>query len=65
MKNTKPEPEMLAKTFHKIYEKLAPSFQYKTKDESAVPWEKVPKANKELMIETARILMMLYNVTKK
>lgn len=39
----------LARRFHEAYERLAPSFGYKTRDETAVPWEDVPEANKRLM----------------
>ena len=42
--------EELAKKFHETYERLAPDFGYKTRDASAVPWEDVPEANKNLMI---------------
>ena len=41
--------DALARQFHETYERLAPSFGYKTRKESAVPWEDVPSANKELM----------------
>src|ERR1019366_6621033 len=42
--------EKLAELFHKTYEDLAPSFGYKTRDDSAKPWEDVPAKNKKLMI---------------
>lgn len=45
--------EEVAKSFHEAYERLAPSFGYKTRDESAVPWEQVPEQNKMLMIAVA------------
>ena len=45
--------EDLAKLFHDNYERLAPSHGYKTREDSAVPWEAVPAANKALMIATA------------
>lgn len=41
--------EALAKRFHETYERLAPSFGYETRKDSAVPWEKVPEKNKALM----------------
>jgi len=47
-------PEQLAKRFHELYEKLALEFQYTTRKESAKPWEDVPKANNNLMIEVCR-----------
>ena len=39
----------LARRFHESYERLAPSFGYETRKESAVPWEQVPEQNRELM----------------
>lgn len=42
--------ERVAREFHETYERLAPSYDYKTRDASAVPWNDVPKSNKELMI---------------
>jgi hypothetical protein len=41
--------DLIAREFHETYEKLAPSHDYKTREESAVPWEDVPQANKSLM----------------
>jgi hypothetical protein len=48
------DPEKLAKRFHETYERLAPTYDYTTRRESAVPWEDVPAANKELMVATVR-----------
>jgi hypothetical protein len=42
--------EKLARAFHEAYERLAPSFGYETRKESAVPWEDVPADNKALMV---------------
>lgn len=42
--------EALARRFHETYERLAPSFGYKTREESAVPWEEVLERNQRLMI---------------
>jgi len=42
--------EEMARRFHEAYERLAPSFGYKTREASAVPWEDVPEQNKALMI---------------
>lgn len=42
--------EALARRFHEAYERLAPEHGYRTRTESAVPWEQVPEANKRLMI---------------
>lgn len=48
------KPEELAEKFHTIYEKLAPQFGYKTKEESAKPWGEVPEQNKQLMIAVCK-----------
>lgn len=45
--------EWLASRFHAIYEELAPSFAYETRQASAVPWDDVPENNRALMIATA------------
>jgi len=45
-------PIDLAKAFHEAYERLAPEFGYKTREESAVAWEDVPEQNKKLMVAT-------------
>lgn len=42
-------PEQIAKKFHELYEEMAPDFGYKTREDSAVPWEEVPETNKNLM----------------
>lgn len=49
--------EQLAKMFHDSYEELAPLFGYKTRTESAVPWEQVPENNRKLMISTAKLVL--------
>ena len=38
--------------FHEAYERLAPEFGYRTREESAVPWERVPARNRDLMTAT-------------
>jgi hypothetical protein len=43
------DAETLAHLFHDTYERLAPSFGYQTRTESAVPWDDVPAANRALM----------------
>lgn len=43
-------PEQLAQEFHETYERLAPSFGYETRKDSAKPWSDVPEKNKKLMI---------------
>jgi hypothetical protein len=42
--------EDIASRFHEAYERLAPTYGYKTREASAVPWEQVPEQNKSLMI---------------
>lgn len=49
--------DSIAAAFHEAYERLAPSFGYKTRDESAVPWEQVPEANRRLMCAVVEDLM--------
>jgi hypothetical protein len=41
--------EMMAQRFHEAYERLAPTFGYETRKESAKPWAGVPANNKRLM----------------
>jgi hypothetical protein len=43
----------LARLFHEEYERLAPNFGYSTREASAVPWDDVPDANRDLMVATA------------
>jgi len=45
--------EEMAKSFHEAYERLAPEFGYKTREASAVPWERVPESNRRLMVAAA------------
>lgn len=47
-----PTAEHIAQRFHEAYERLAPSFGYKTRGASAVSWEEVPEGNRALMIAT-------------
>lgn len=55
--------ERVARSFHEKYEELAPQHGYKTREESAVPWNKVPENNKKLMIETVyAVLTHLYAI---
>jgi hypothetical protein len=39
--------------FHEAYERLAPSFGYETRRESAKPWTEVPEQNRRLMTAVA------------
>jgi hypothetical protein len=51
--------DALARRFHEAYERLAPSFGYKTREASAVPWEDVPEQNKRLMVAVAGEVLAL------
>jgi hypothetical protein len=55
------DAETLARWFHEEYERLAPSFGYRTREESAVPWEEVPLKNRKLMEATAFGVMIRAN----
>ena len=52
-----PTPEQLAQRFHETYERLAPSFGYNTRVKSRVPWHKVPKTNRDLMIAVSKEIL--------
>lgn len=47
----------LAQRFHEIYERLAPSFGYETRKESAKPWTDVPERNRNLMIAVCQEIL--------
>lgn len=49
--------ETIARSFHTIYEAMAPYFGYATRRESAVQWTDVPWTNRDLMIETVQRLL--------
>ena len=49
--------ESLARLFHDTYERLAPDYAYQTRPDSAVPWEKVPDRNRNLMIAVMAEMM--------
>ena len=51
------EAERVARQFHETYERLAPRHGYQTRTDSAVPWSRVPAANKRLMIATCKDLL--------
>jgi hypothetical protein len=56
-----PDAETVARFFHEAYERLAPSFDYKTREATAKPWDEVPERNKLLMIAVAsEVLAMLF-----
>jgi len=50
--------ETIARRFHEAYERLAPTFGYETRVESAVPWEQVPEHNRRLMEAVAAEVLM-------
>lgn len=52
------DPYTLAQRFHETYERLAPSFGYETRKESAVPWEDVLEANRRLMTAVVQEVML-------
>lgn len=57
---TAPTPERIdevARDFHDTYEALASGFGYSTRRDSAVEWEGVPAANKELMRATVASML--------
>lgn len=47
------DPTAIAQAFHEAYERLAPSYGYETRRESAVPWADVPEQNRALMTAVA------------
>lgn len=49
--------EAIAGRFHETYEMLAPRFGYRTNRATAVVWESVPEDNRQLMIETVRVVV--------
>lgn len=49
--------EEIARAFHEEYERRAPQHGYKTRKESAVPWEQVPSENRSLMRATVSALL--------
>jgi len=49
-----PSAEGIARAFHEAYERLAPSFGWTTSATTAVPWERVPEANRRLMVAVVR-----------
>jgi hypothetical protein len=51
------DAEILARRFHETYERLAPSFGYTTRPETAVPWEQVPAPNRQLMVAVCEELL--------
>lgn len=56
--HTWPHEFQLAQWFHETYERLAPSFGYETRKDSAKPWEEVPEKNKNLMTAVCREILI-------
>jgi hypothetical protein len=52
-----PDAERIARRFHEEYERLAPSYGYKTREASAKPWKDVPDNNKALMVDVVSVLL--------
>ncbi len=56
-----PDAESVARLFHETYERLAPTFNYETREATRVSWDNVPERNKRLMIAvSAELLAMLF-----
>lgn len=51
------EAEQIARRFHEAYERLAPHHGYRTREESAMPWDEVPEQNRALMTNTVAVLL--------
>jgi hypothetical protein len=47
----------IAVAFHSTYERLAPDFDYKTREASAKPWAQVPENNQRLMVAVVQDLL--------
>jgi hypothetical protein len=51
------DSETVAKLFHEQYERLAPSYGWKTNPSSACAWENLPHANRELMVHVVNVVL--------
>lgn len=49
----------IAAAFHRAYEDVAPANGYETREESRVPFDQLPEANRETMLATVRRLLEL------
>ena len=54
---TSADVERIAQAFHETYESMAPDYDYRTREASAVPWEDVPAENRALMLATVHCLL--------
>ena len=50
-------PEKLASLFHEYYEEEAAKHGWKTQEETRVPFDSLPEANRSAMISTCRRIM--------
>lgn len=59
-------PEQLAELFHTTYERLAPSYGYETRPETAIQWKDISEdsPNKQLMIAVAGEILKCLNSPK-
>lgn len=51
-------PEELARYFHDEYERMAPAFDYRTREESAVPWDDLAPGLKRLMVAVSTSVLL-------
>ncbi len=51
------QADLIARAFHARYEARAPEHGYKTRPDSAGPWEDIPNKNKDLMVEVVEDLL--------
>lgn len=58
-------PEELAKYMHEEYERIAKKKGWHTQDKCKVPFSKLPKKNREVMIELAEILLDSFHIAIK
>ena len=56
------EEKVIAKSFHEVYEELAPKFHYKTQKKSQVPWDSLTVDHQDLMIATVRKVLQRFLV---
>lgn len=64
LKYTLTDTDNWAKDFHDTYERIAPQFGYKTRKESAVPWNEVPQPNRNLMIAVCAEVLCRFAQTR-
>ena len=47
----------LAKRFHELYEELAPTVGYETRQDTRKPWAELPRENRQLMIAVCSVIL--------